>query len=361
MKRLAGVLFAAVVSLAIGVPVIRAQAGPPSLPPGATVVASGLINPRGFTFAPDGALVVAEAGPAAPGFQPAGGPPKPEFRPPTSTTGRVSRVDLATGERTTLAEGLPSSVVPTGETLGPANVAYVGSDPYVLIVAGPVHGWPFFASGVYKLNPDGTVRLVADIDAFNLRNPVALIPPDEEISNPYDMVAADGALWVTDGNRNQVLKVTPEGQISRVADLSQGHPVATGLARAPNGRLIAVELTAVPFPQGAGRVLSIGTDGSVETIAQGTTAATGVAVAPDGTIFVVEYSISLGRPPFLQPGTGRVARLSGDGTLTTVVGDLTFPTVARFGPDGALYVANVSVGSDNGEGQVLRIDTTSGS
>jgi hypothetical protein len=358
MKRPAGVLLAAVVSLAIGVPVIRAQTGPP---PGATVVAGGLINPRGFTFAPDGALVVAEAGPVPSGFQPAGGPPKPEFRPGTSLSGRVSRVDLATGQRTSLAEGLPSSAGPFGETVGPANVAYLGSDLYILIVAGPVHGWPFFASGVYRLNPDGTVRLVADIDAFNLRNPVALIPPDEEISNPYDMLAADGALWITDGNRNQVLRATPEGQISRVADLSQGHPVTTGLARAQNGRLITVELTAVPFPQGAGRVLSIGTDGSVETIARGTTAATGVATAPDGTLFVVEHSTSLGRPPFLAPGTGRVARLSGDGTLNTVAGDLTFPTIARFGPDGALYVANFSVDGNNGEGQVLRIDTAMGS
>jgi hypothetical protein len=76
---------------------------------------------------------------------------------------------------------------------------------------------------------------------------------------------------------------------------------------------------------------------------------------------VVEYSISLGRPPFLQPGTGRVARLSGDGTTKTVAGDLMAPTIARFGPDGALYVATFSVGGDNGEGQVLRIDTAMGS
>ena len=129
-----------------------AQPASPSLPPNATIVASGLINPRGFTFAPDGALVVAESGAVPDGFEAPHGPPTPMFRPATTTTGRVSRVDLATGQRTTLAEGLPSSAGSFGDTLGPSNVAYLGTDLYVLISAGPVHGWPNYPSGVYKVN-----------------------------------------------------------------------------------------------------------------------------------------------------------------------------------------------------------------
>ena len=38
-------------------------------------------------------------------------------------------------------------------------------------------------------------------------------------------------------------------------------------------------------------------------------------------------------------------------------GNLMFPTIARFGPDGTLYVAQFSICADNGEGQILRIDT----
>ena len=148
-----------------------AQPASPSLPPNATVVASGLINPRGFTFAPDGALVVAESGAVPDGFESPHGPPTPMFRPATTTTGRVSRVDLATGQRTTLAEGLPSSAGSFGDTLGPSNVAYLGTDLYVLISAGPVHGWPNYPSGVYKVNADGTVRPVANLDAFNSKSP----------------------------------------------------------------------------------------------------------------------------------------------------------------------------------------------
>jgi hypothetical protein len=79
-------------------------------------------------------------------------------------------------------------------------------------------------------------------------------------------------------------------------------------------------------------------------------------VAADGTVYVVEHSVSLGQPPFLAPGTGRVARVTGDGSLEPLVDGLTFPTMARIGPDGALYVANFSVAGDNGEGQILRVE-----
>jgi len=325
-----------------------------------TVAASGLINPRGFTFAPDGALVVAEAGAVPPGFEAPHGPPTPMFRPATTTTGRVSRIDLTSGERTTLLDNLPSSASSFGDTLGPAGVAYLGTDLYVLISTGPIHGWPNYPSGVYKANPDGTVRLVNNLDVFNSKNPVSLIPPDDELSNPFDMVAGDGALWITDGNRNQVYKATPDGTVTRVADLSTGHPVLTGISAVPGGGIVTTELTAVPYVEGSGRVLKINAAGETSTVARVTTAATGVVAGPDGTIYVLEHSISLGKPPFLAPGSGRLARLTGDGKLETVASGLTFPTMARIGPDGAVYVANMSVDADNGEGQIVRIDPSSG-
>src|SRR5919199_52103 len=239
-------------------PVAAAQ---PAQPANATVVASGLINPRGFTFTPDGALIVSEPGFMPPGFQPHLGQPTPLFQPGTSTTSRISRVDPRTGARTSVAENLPSSAFgPSGDTLGPNSVAYLGNDLYAAISAGPVHGWSFFPSGVYKVNADGTVTLVANLDVFNSKNPVNFIAPDDEISNPYDMIAADGALWITDGNRQQIYKVTPDGSITRVIDLSSDHPVTTGITRGQDGALIAVELTPVPFPERGGNILRTRTE-----------------------------------------------------------------------------------------------------
>src|SRR5918912_2625150 len=111
MRRLTLALL--VLTLLPGAPVAFAQ------PAGATVVASGLINPRGFTFAPDGALIVTEPGFMPPGFQPHLGQPTPLFQPGTSTTSRISRINRQTNERTSLAENLPSSAFgPSGDTLG---------------------------------------------------------------------------------------------------------------------------------------------------------------------------------------------------------------------------------------------------
>jgi hypothetical protein len=70
----------------------------------------------------------------------------------------------------------------------------------------------------------------------------------------------------------------------------------------------------------------------------------GFTFAPDGALFVVEISRFVGRPPFLEPFTGRVARAGEGGQLTTVAGNLMFPTIARFGPDGRRAVATVVPG-----------------
>jgi hypothetical protein len=359
MRRLTAALLAVVSALVIlGVPLqVSAQ---PSLPPNASVVASGLVNPRGMVFASDGSLIVAEAGSPPEGFVSPMGPPTPTFRPGTNLTGRVSRIDMTTGERSTLLEGLPSSAGSFGDTLGPAAVAYLGGELYVAISAGPVHGWPNYPSGIYKANPDGTVRLVANLDAFNARNPVALIAPDDEISNPFGMVSDGSALWVTDGNRNQVYRATADGTVTRAADLSSGHPVTTGISLNPNGGVLTSELTAVPYVPGSGRVLTIDGAGNVSTIAQATTAATGIAALPDGSAYVTEISANVGPPAFLAPFTGRVVHVSASGEAAPVAEGLMFPTQAVIGPNGAIYVSHFSMGGDHGEGQILRIEPRAG-
>src|SRR5439155_23724125 len=86
--------------------------GPPPLPANTTVVARGLINPRGFTWGPDGSLYVAEAGTPPPGFNPTAGGPEPSGGPPvTNMNGRISRIGRD-GTRTTIVDRLPVVVGP---------------------------------------------------------------------------------------------------------------------------------------------------------------------------------------------------------------------------------------------------------
>src|ERR687889_1080700 len=86
---------------------------------------------------------------------------------------------------------------------------------------------------------------------------------------------------------------------------------------------------------------------------------TGVAVARDGALYAAEMATgdpaSMEEPPF-QPFTGRVVRQTGADGLEEVATGMLFPVHLEFGPDGGLYVALPSVGANNGEGVILRLE-----
>src|SRR5438477_8640709 len=93
-----------------------------------TVVMSGLDNPRGLAFGPEGALYVAEAGRGGSG-------PCAVLRGAVQScygaTGAVSR--LWRGQQDRIATGLPSAVR-AGEVTGPHDVAMLGrGDAYVTV------------------------------------------------------------------------------------------------------------------------------------------------------------------------------------------------------------------------------------
>lgn len=331
-----------------------APSGPPPLPAGATVVAANLVNPRGFTWGPDGSLYVTESGSPPAGYVMPAGPTSEDAPPVTNMNGRILRIAPG-GASTTVASGLPVTVGPMGDTTGVTAVSFVGNTLYALISAGPVHGHPGFPSGLYRVESDGRVTLVADTDAYALANPPAFLPEDEEISNPYDMVALDGLLYATDGNHSVVWEINPTtGAIRYLADLSVGHPVLTGIAVGPDNSLYVTELTAAPFAPRSATVRRITRQGAVTQVASGLSAATGLAISPTGTFYAAEFAGTPGAPPFLVP-PGRIVMVSGD-TVTTIAAPLFFPTMMRWGPDG-LYITNFSVGGDAGTGAILRLAT----
>jgi hypothetical protein len=348
---------------------VTAQDATPAASPEAgavTVVASGLTNPRGMTWGADGTLFVALAGNG--GTSPAVGEPLP---PPTGPevgggpSAAVAQIG-ADGCPIALATGLPSSLDRIATVVGVSDVAILGDQLYALVAGGGgSHGNPDQPAGLYRILADGTFEVVVDLGAWVKANPIAHPAEVEPDGQWYAMEAApDGsALWILEANGGQVVTVTPDGVVTRVADLSEGHPVPTGLALAPAGGVYVGFLTPAPFLDGTSRVDHVAPDGTVVTVWTGLTMVTGLAVAPDGTLYAAEMAIgdpaSASDPPF-QPFTGRIVRQTGPDSLEEVATGLLLPAHLTSGPDDGLYLALPAIGADDGEGFVLRLDPTTG-
>jgi plastocyanin len=330
-----------------------------------TVVAGGLTNPRGFTWGASGTLVVAEAGIGgdidAVGEELIPSPTGPYRGGPTAQV-----VTVENGCPHTFAGRLPSSVNGQGEVIGAADVAYLGDAIYVLISGGgEAHGNPDQPNGIYGVE-DGAATLIVDLGQWVRDNPVANVPENDYDAEGsfYSMVAAvDGsALWVVESNSEQVLSVSPEGDVTRVADLSAEDQVPTAIAAAPDGGVYVGHLSSAPFPAGSANVVKIDPDGTVTPVWSGLTTVTGLAVATDGTLYASQLSETRDRAPFFQPGTGSIVRLTagdatggGSGTQPIATG-VDFPAALRIGPDGALYVSTPAIGGEPGGGSIIRIE-----
>jgi hypothetical protein len=235
---------------------------------------------------------------------------------------------------------------------------------YVLIAGGgEVHGNADTPNGVYRIEEDGSATLVADLSAFIRANPVEAhdasdYSPD---GDPYAMQPdeASGALWVLEVNSGQLLRAGLDGAITRVVDLSQGDPVPTALTLAPQGGVYVGFLTAVPFTDGASRVIHVTEVGEVTEVWTGLTMVTAIAVGPDGALYALSFSTgNLTEAPFFVPGSGKVVRQTGPDSSEEVATGLMMPSYMAFGPEGGLYIGLPGIGATNGEGMILWMDPT---
>lgn len=230
---------------------------------GISLAASGLENPRGFAWAPDGTLYIAQAGSDPMAHATA----VPADAPHTgSLTGSVVRV--TTGCPVVFQDDLPSAGGTGGIDLGPAAVAVLNGQVYVLDEGGGAsHGNPLTPDGIYAIDGSGSVRLVADIGAWVQANPVANPPADlDPDGDAVAMIASGGALLVVESNSGQLLRVTTDGEISRIADLSEGTMRPSGLVAAPDGMVFVSMQTQEPYAEGAAKIVSVSTDGSVADV-----------------------------------------------------------------------------------------------
>lgn len=85
----------------------------------------------------------------------------------------------------------------------------------------------------------------------------------------------------------------------------------------------------------------------------GFTTLVSIKFAPNGLLYALELSDATGYP---APGAGKVVRLNRDGTIDDVVTGLFLPTGMVFGPDKAMYLSNAGA-LPAGAGQILRVTT----
>jgi hypothetical protein len=317
-----------------------------------------LINPRGLKIGPDGMIYVAEAGTGGDIVASAGGT--------SGFTGRISKVDPTTGARTTVADKLPSNATPEGDTVGPADIAFIGNQLYyVQTHGGDAYGFPDNPTGVYKVNSDGTVTLVGNIGAFNIATPVTDITSgaqqDIEVGgNPYSMIVRDGAFYVVDGNQNQIEKVTTAGAVTRFAEFP-GHPVTTGITYKGSGPFFVTTLGQFPFLPSAGQVLQVGyPTGSVTKVTDGVSSLTDIEYGPGGQLYAVNFADNATDPnapaPWI-PFTGKLMKVNADGTFTPLVTGFTATTQVIFNGDTA-YISNNGV-NFVGAGEIWQVPNVS--
>lgn len=325
------------------------------------VVASGLEGPRGLTFGPDGNLYVAEAGTGGPNITVGSctqvpSPVGPYHGGPTA---RISMV-RPDGTRTTVVDHLPSgqTSLPTGDTVGVADVVFLRGELYALLAGGGCsHGNPDTPASVIKVDrATGTWQPVADLSQFVMTHPVARPEPDdfEPDETFYSMIPVRDKLYVVGPNHGQVLEVTLNGDVRQLIDISasQGHIVPTSITF-QDGTFHVGNLNIFPIVPGSAQVLDISRKGEILNATPGFTTITGLRYHHD-QLYALELSAAAGDP---TPGAGKVVRLDEEhGSITDVVTGLSLPTAMTFGPNGDLYVSNLGA-APGSAGEIVRISS----
>ncbi len=339
----------------------------------ARTIASGLANPRGIAFAPNGALYVAEAGKGGPGpCIPS--PPNPSVSRCYGETGAVTQI-LPGGGFKRIITGLPSFALPDGTAEGGVtDVSFFGMTAFVSMGLG---GNPSFRPGVggkahllgklLRVTPAGKYQVVADVAALEAR----LNPAGGNVdSNPYGALALPGRTIIADAGANALFEVPAygRGRVFAVTPKLPGlppfmagrEPVPTSVAQGPDGAVYVGQLTSFPFWRGTATVLRISSDGSsIQTFATGFTAIVDLTFDAGGALYVLEVASGQAGsfpPPAPGLGAGRLKRQCPGGDPTVLLDGLTFASGVAIGPDGAAYLTNFGTSATNGE--VLRLPLT---
>jgi hypothetical protein len=362
---LAGLLLVSSSALHAGSPGPASAATRASPAPSVTTYATGLTNPRGLAFGPDGHLYVAEAGTGGDQTATDEAGCKVDiniFSPyKAGYSGRVTRV-LANGTTQTVAANLPSTRESAGGGYGPTDVAFIGDQLYVLIeMGGCSHGLPDDLPAILRVNKDGSTTNVANLNAWHAANPpnfIKDIDPETTDQEPggvfHSMIAFGKYLYVVETNRGFLLRVDPtSGIIEKLYDMSVDNQEHNPIVMARRGNEFHVG--------------TFGEDGGAAELAvfdkyfagyslpfQSTNPIVGLAWRGNRLYGMEIFPLD---DPWSTDSANLVAFDPKTGTRTEVLTRFaSFPNGLVVGPDGALYTSNRGISYlGDGDGSILRI------
>jgi hypothetical protein len=336
----------------------------------ARVVATSLDQPHGVAVGPNGDLYVAEVGNGKVG---AGCKSGAEAA-CVNDSGAIARVSPA-GAVKTIVSGLPEIGVPGDQpgAAGVAGVAVIGHWVYAVIQNTGINA----TTGEESFGPAGSMlgdlvraplsggkaKVVARFGPYeSAHNPDrgrGHGPGDPRIdSDPYGLVVYDGGVAVADAAGNDVLWVSPTGEISTLAVLPLiPEPTATGpvlsqavptsLAVGPDGALYVGELGgAGANDKGDVNVYRIVPGHTPKVVASHLTMVGGIAFDSSGRLLVLEIDTAGIKDP--SPGRhapGAVVRLSKNFKIRTELAGqgLEFPLGLAVARSGAIDLSNFGI------------------
>ncbi|HEU5364152.1 MAG TPA: ScyD/ScyE family protein [Hanamia sp.] len=322
------------------------------------VFATGLNNPRGLKFGPNNQLYVAEGGIGGKTTTKCTQVVAPVGPYTGSTNGsRISRINPS-GKRFTYVDDLPSSMTSAAQgslISGVADVAFVGQTLYAVFGgAGCSHGVVGIPNEVIRVNPNKSWDMVANLSNYLMNHPVA--NPEEDDFEPdgtwYSMINVNGDLYAVEPNHGELDRISTNGKITRIIDVSatEGHIVPTAVAF-NNGNFYLGNLSTFPAMT-MSKVYKINMSGQIVDSVGGFNAILGLAFDESGAMYVLE---NFTNNPFPTPGTGDIVRVDQWGNKQVIISGLNLPTGMTFGPDGKLYVSEWGFGMPPGGGRILQI------
>ena len=353
---------AAAAMLTAGLMVAPADAGVNS-PPGVTVLLEHLNNPRGLALAPDGSLLMAEAG--------HGGSECIDSSTCVGNTGSFDKVTNLSGTptRTRLIRGLFSVADKSGVAAeGPVAIT-TGSGTYGVFggntadIPPGVHDVAIDAArtqaGQLALIANTSIKTLApvgDQDYKWTQDHKSLVPSQFPDSNPNGVLVVPGHVYVTDAGANTLDEV-----INGVAHVLTFFPVPAGaqtdavptcVAKGPDGALYVGELLGGFYAPGHARIWRV-VPGQAPTVwASGLTTVQGCGFTPDGAFYATEFEThGLSEDPSADL-SGDVVQIINGRQTHLGVGHLKAPSGFAPAPGHGIFVSNCSIAPQGGMGPI---------